>query len=182
MCPQNSALAEDRRIATGTAARKLLDQNVVLWYTFMPETDEGVAMAGTARLGVLCITIAVALAGGATLAAHHSFAMFDTANPVTLEGVVTSIEWTNPHAYIEVDVPDGRGGQKHWSIELGSPSILMRGGWKFNTVRRGDKVSAVVSPLRNGDAGCLLNRIALPDGRVLSNGGGPPARGVASPR
>jgi hypothetical protein len=52
----------------------------------------------------------------------------------------------------------------------------MRGGWKFNTVKRGDKVSAVVSPLRNGDPGCLLNRIALPDGRVLSNGGGPPAR------
>jgi hypothetical protein len=46
----------------------------------------------------------------------------------------------------------------------------MRGGWKFNTIKKGDKVSAVVSPLKNGDRGCLLNRITLPDGRVLGNG------------
>ena len=54
--------------------------------------------------------------------------------------MVTSFEWTNPHAYIEVDVADAKGGQKHWTIELGSPSILMRGGWKFNTLKKGDKV------------------------------------------
>ena len=103
--------------------------------------------------------------------AHHSFAMFDTANPITLNGVVTAFQWTNPHAYIELDVPEAGGGVKHWTIELGSPSILMRANWKFNTLKKGDKVTAVVSPLRNGEPGSLLSRITLADGRVLGNGG-----------
>jgi hypothetical protein len=123
----------------------------------------------------------VVTALGTVVSAHHSFAMFDTANPITIEGVVTMVQWTNPHVYIEVDVPEGQG-TKHWTMELGSPSILMRGGWKFNSVKRGDKVTAVVSPLRSGDPGSLLVRLTLPDGRVLGNGGpagvGP---GVAPP-
>jgi hypothetical protein len=114
----------------------------------------------------------------APLSAHHSFAMFDTAKPITIDGVVTAFEWTNPHAYIEMDVPDGKGGQRHWSIELGSTSILMRAGWKFNTLKKGDKVSALVSPLRTGEPGSLLNRLTLADGRVLLNG---PGGAVATP-
>ena len=55
--------------------------------------------------------------------AHHSFAMFDMAKPVTISGVVTSFEWTNPHAYIELDVHEGKA-LKHWTIEMGSTSIL----------------------------------------------------------
>ena len=116
------------------------------------------------------LLFAVAATGGRVLA-HHSFAMFDTANPVTLAGVVTDFQWTNPHVYIELDVPEGVRGAKHWTIELGSPSILMRGGWKFNTLKKGDKVTAVVSPLRDGEPGSLLTRITLADGRVLGNGG-----------
>jgi hypothetical protein len=143
-----------------------------------------VVMLRTARVGALCYVIAAVLAAGmAPVAAHHSFAMFDTAKPVTLEGVVTSFEWTNPHAYIEVDVPDGKGGQTHWTIELGSTSILMRAGWKFNTLKKGDKVTAVVNPLRNGEPGSLLSRVTLADGRVLANGGGSPSLGgPAAPR
>ena len=104
-----------------------------------------------------------------------------SAASITIEGVVTMVQWTNPHVYIEVDVPEGQG-TNHWTMELGSPSILMRGGWKFNSVKRGDKITAVVSPLRSGDPGSLLVRLTLPDGRVLGNGGpagvGP---GVAPP-
>ena len=116
----------------------------------------------------------------APLSAHHSFAMFDTAKPITLAGVVTAFEWTNPHAYIEIDAADGKGGVTHWSLELGSTSILMRAGWKFNTLKKNDKVTAVVSPLRSGEPGGLLSRITLPDGRVLQNGpGGATATGGA---
>ena len=125
-------------------------------------------------VSVVCALLAV----GGRLSAHHSFAMFDTSSQVTLSGVVSSFEWTNPHAYIELDVPDARG-TKRWTIELGSTSILMRGGWKFNTLKHGDKVTAVVNPLRNGDPGSLLSRITLPDGRVLGNGGPPPAAGAS---
>jgi hypothetical protein len=125
-------------------------------------------------LGVMVFAVGLAI----PVFAHHSFAMFDTAKPVTLTGLVTSFEWTNPHVYIEVDVPDGQGGQRHWSIELGSTSILMRAGWKFNTLKKGDKVTALVSPLRTGEPGSLLNRITLADGRVLTNG---PGGGAATP-
>ena len=119
---------------------------------------------------VMLLLFALGVAGG-RVHAHHSFAMFDTGNPLTLTGVVTDFQWTNPHVYIELDVPEGAKGAKHWTIELGSPSILMRGGWKFNSVKKGDKVTAVVSPLRNGDPGSLLTRITLSDGRMLGNGG-----------
>ena len=119
---------------------------------------------------VLCLT-AVAPA-----AAHHSFAMFDTAKRVTLVGTVTAFEWTNPHVYIELDVPGEKGAGKHWSVELGSPSILMQAGWKFSDVKVGDALTAVINPLRNGEAGGLLTQVTLKDGRVLGNG---PGRGGA---
>ena len=120
---------------------------------------------------------AAALFGGLILVAiparaHHSFAMFDTTKRVTLAGTVTAFEWTNPHAYIELDVADEKGGVKHWSIELGSPSILMQGGWKFKDLKYGDKVTAIVNPLKNGQSGALLASITMPDGRVLGNGPG----------
>src|SRR4029077_14802027 len=91
-------------------------------------------------------------------------------------GTVTAFEWTNPHAYIELDVADERGVIKHWSIELGSPSILMQGGWKFKDLKYGDKVTAIVSPLKNGQSGALLSSITMPDGRVLGNGPLPTGR------
>jgi Family of unknown function (DUF6152) len=109
---------------------------------------------------------------------HHSFAMFDTTKPMTLTGVVTSFEWTNPHAYIEIDVSQPDGATKHWSIEMGSPSILMQSGWKFKDLKHGDKIKVEISPLRNGDPGGLLVQATLADGRVLGNG---PGRGPAAP-
>lgn len=125
------------------------------------------------RVSLLALTM---LAGPAALLAHHSFAMFDQTKTVTLNGTVSSFEWTNPHAYIEVDVPDEKGAAKHWSIELGSPSILQQSGWKFSDIKRGYKVTATINPLKNGDSGGLLIQVTLPDGRVLGNG---PGRGPA---
>lgn len=106
--------------------------------------------------------------------AHHSFTMFDMTKRLTLVGTVTSFEWTNPHSYIEVDVPDEKGALKHWSIELGSPSILMQSGWKFNVIKPGEKVTLIINPMKSGQAGGFLSTVTLPDGRVLSNG---PQRG-----
>jgi hypothetical protein len=107
--------------------------------------------------------------------AHHSFAMFDTSRQTTLTGTVTAFQWTNPHAYIEIDVPDETGAVKHWSIEMGSPSILLPGGWKHNTLKAGDKITVMANPMRNGDPGALLVQANLPDGRKLGNG---PGRGA----
>jgi hypothetical protein len=140
---------------------------------FVPDLDElsgrGTAVRGRLRAVVLLTALVSAAGSVVPLAAHHSFAMFDTTRRVTLEGTVTAFEWTNPHAYIELDVADAAGA-KHWSIELGSPSILMQGGWKFKDLKYGDKITVVISPLKSGQQGGLLSRITMPDGRVLGNG------------
>ena len=130
-------------------------------------------MAARVRRHTAVLLTALVWAAGSGLSAHHSFAMFDTTRRVTLEGTVTAFEWTNPHAYIELDVADA-AGPKHWSIELGSPSILMQGGWKFKDLKYGDKVTVIISPLKSGQQGGLLSRITMPDGRVLGNGPIPP--------
>ena len=113
---------------------------------------------------------AAALIAVATAPAHHSFTMFDMTKRITLVGTVTAFEWSNPHAYIEIDIPGEAGELKHWSIELGSPSILMSSGWKFSSLRKGDKTTLVINPLKSGQAGGFLYTATLPDGRVLSNG------------
>jgi hypothetical protein len=124
------------------------------------------------------VTVLLGALSAGTLWGHHSFAMFDQTKNITLTGTVTAFEWTNPHAYIEVDVPQAGGGVKQWSVEMGSPSILQQGGWTFKTLKFGDKVTVEISPLRNGDPGGLLVRATLPDGKVLGNG---PGRGPAAP-
>ncbi len=112
------------------------------------------------------------LLGASAGLAHHSFVMFDTTKQVTLSGAVTSFEWTNPHAYIELDVASEAAGTKHWSIELGSPSILRNSGWKHGSIKTGDKVTLTINPLKNGTPGGLLLYATLPDGSRLGNGPG----------
>lgn len=131
-----------------------------------------------ARLLSLAGAAALIVGVAGSAAAHHSFSMFDQTKQVTLNGTVTAFEWTNPHAYIEVDVADEKGAVKHWSVEMGSPSILMQSGWKFKDVKRGDKITVKLSPLRDGKSGGLLIEAKLADGRTLGNG---PGRGPAQP-
>lgn len=126
----------------------------------------------------LCLAACAALIA-LPLSAHHSFVMFDTTSQVTIKGSVTSFEWTNPHAYIEVDSTAADGSTKHWSVELGSPSILTQSGWKHTTLKKGDNVTLQINPLKNGDPGGLLVQAILQNGTTLGNG---PGRGPAAPK
>ena len=85
----------------------------------------------------------IALCAAGTAFAHHSFAAeFDITKPVTLAGKVTKLEWTNPHAYLFVDVTDATtGGVTNWEIEMGSPNGLTRLGWTRNLLKPGDGVT-----------------------------------------
>ncbi|WP_156313421.1 DUF6152 family protein [Erythrobacter sp. SG61-1L] len=109
----------------------------------------------------------LALAG--TAQAHHSFAMFDQKKMVTLVGTVSEFQWTNPHAFIEIDVPNG-SKVTHWSIELNSPNNLKRQGWSRVSLKTGDKITMRVNPLRDGRPGGLFLDLKKADGKVLDSG------------
>jgi hypothetical protein len=77
-----------------------------------------------------------------TAIAHHSFAAeFDAGKPLTLNGIVTKIEWMNPHTYFYLDVTGADGTVVNWGMEMGSPNGLMRQGWTRNTLKVGDVVT-----------------------------------------
>jgi hypothetical protein len=109
--------------------------------------------------------------------AHHSFAMFDQKKEVTLNGVVREFQWTNPHAFIHIEVPNDSGGKDLWQVELNSPNNLTRQGWRSTSVKVGEQVTLVLNPLRDGSKGGLFVSVKLPDGKVLGDptraGGGP---------
>jgi hypothetical protein len=116
---------------------------------------------------------AVAIAGAVLLSttdvafAHHSFAVYDHTRTLTLRGTVTKFQWTNPHAFIELDVKQADGSVKHYSIELTSINMMQRVGWRSNMIKAGDVVKATVAPLLSGQAGGLGLDVTLPDGRKL---------------
>lgn len=106
---------------------------------------------------------------GAAALAHHSFAVFDRDRQITLQGVVREFQWTNPHVFIQVLVPDASGKQEEWSIEGASPNSLFRKGWTRDSFKPGDKVTLVVNPLRDGGRGAFFLQATWSDGRSLGD-------------
>ncbi len=112
----------------------------------------------------------LALALAAPVLAHHSFAMFDNTRSITLHGTVTKFQWTNPHAYLEVDADQPGGKTKHYTLEMTSINMMSRGGWTSRTVKPGDEVTVYVAPLRDGQAGGLVLELVLPSGKHMLPG------------
>jgi hypothetical protein len=96
--------------------------------------------------------IASALAAALPAGAHHSFpAQYDVAKPITLTGKVTKVEWTNPHIFIYIDVPnEATGGSVNWALELGGPNALLRLGWKRDSLKADDLITIDGSLARDG--------------------------------
>jgi hypothetical protein len=108
------------------------------------------------------------LLAAAAAAAHHSTAMYDAQNPVTVSGAVKKFEWTNPHAFIFIDVKDEKTGKvTEWEIELMSLNHLRSYGWTSKTVKPGEILSATGAPAKSGAPSMIANRIKLPDGREI---------------
>ena len=114
--------------------------------------------------------VALLLLSSSVAEAHHSFAMFDLAKDVTVEAVIKEVQFTNPHVWLQILVPDGKGGQTEWSIESGAPGMMLRNGWKPSTLKPGDKVTLTMHPLKNGSPGGSLVSVKVPDGRTLGPG------------
>lgn len=124
---------------------------------------------------------ALVLSLAAPVFAHHSGAGVDRAKTVTVTGVVKDFRWTNPHSWIDLEVPNQKGTAEVWSIEMNPPPFLIRAGWRASTLKPGDKVSVTLNPLRNGDPGGIFVSVTLADGRIFSGRAGGPAPPAQAP-
>ncbi len=121
------------------------------------------------KIRVLAVLVAtMALSSAMPVFAHHSFAAeFDAAKPVNLTGVVTKVEWMNPHTYFYVDVKDPQTGKvANWACEMGSPNGLTRQGWTRNTLKVGMVVSFDGTRAKDGSLRANARNV-LVDGKKL---------------
>lgn len=124
--------------------------------------------ASSAALGV-SLGLAAALAATA-VAAHHSPAMFDATKEITLSGTVKEFQWTSPHCWIQVLVPDPErpdAAPVEWGIEMDNPLGLLRHGWKPGSLKPGDEIVAIAHPLRDGSRGGQVVSVKRADGTPI---------------
>ena len=117
------------------------------------------------------IPVLLSFSAATSAVAHHSFAaQYDADKPVTLTGIVTLVEWTNPHARFYVDVEDESGNVINWNLELASPNILVRNGWTRTFVEPGDEVTVEGTLARDGSNMANALVVFLADGtQVMGN-------------
>jgi len=131
-------------------------------------------------LSMMCLLL-IALFIASSVDAHHSAAGIDRSKSVTVEGTVKAFKWGNPHSWLEVDVPNSKGGTDLWNFEMNPPAYLVRSGWKSTSVKAGDKVKVIGRPFMNGEPGGIFVSVTLADGQVLGAGAQPSTLPPAQP-
>jgi hypothetical protein len=120
------------------------------------------------RAALRAIAVLSLIAGGTSLAlAHHSAAAFDTTQQKEITGVVKKFDYSNPHTWVWLDVPNEKGGVDTWGVEGMSPNYLNRRGWTRMTLKPGDKLTITIRPMKNGEKGGMWISGKRPDGEVL---------------
>jgi len=119
--------------------------------------------------GAVAITFVLWIAATAT--AHHSFVAFNMNDQKTVTGTVKQVEWTNPHIWIWIDVPNDKGAAELFGFEGMSPNFLERRNWTRTTLKAGDKITITYRPLRDGKNGGMFMNGKMTDGTVLTMGG-----------
>jgi len=105
------------------------------------------------------------------LFAHHSSSAYDMAHPVEMKGVVTNMEWSNPHVFIYMDLKDDKGNAEAWRVEGNSPNMLFRAGWKKEMIKAGDVLQVNGAPAKNGAKDLRLISLTLANGQKLDGQG-----------
>jgi hypothetical protein len=120
-----------------------------------------------AAAGVFCVTVPVL--------AHHSFAVeYDATKPISGSGVISKVEWTNPHMRVYVDVTDEKGAVTTWNLELGSPNSVVRRGWKPADLKPGEKITFKGFGGRAVLTRAAADTLTLADGRSFAGASGSP--------
>jgi Family of unknown function (DUF6152) len=120
---------------------------------------------------IFALLLAGLLAASIPALAHHSFAAeFDAAKPVTVQGTVNKVEWTNPHIWIYVDTKNAGGQAERWQCEGGSPNTLAREGWSRDTLKPGDQVVIEGFRAKNGSNTCNSRTVKTSNGKTLFAG------------
>jgi DNA/RNA endonuclease YhcR with UshA esterase domain len=123
-----------------------------------------------AKLAILIASAGI-LASALPVFAHHSFAAeYDAGKPVELKGVVTKMEWTNPHARFYLDVKDANGNVTNWNFELASPNVLSRNGWTRHSLKEGDVITVQGARAKDGSYLANARSVTLADGRKVFAG------------
>jgi hypothetical protein len=100
---------------------------------------------------VLLVIVGLMVSFVPSAVAHHSFAAeFDSTKPITLRGIVTKVEWTNPHVWFYINVKDESGRVTNWGAEMGPPHGLQGNGWTRTTMKIGDEVIVNATRAKNG--------------------------------
>lgn len=123
---------------------------------------------------VLCSSLLLASAGAVRVQAHHSAAMFDMKNSVTVEGVIKEFQFTNPHTWLLIDVVGKDGKKVTWGFENESPNQLQREGIRRSDLPPGTRVKVTADPLKSGEPGGHWTRVErLDNGKVINRARGP---------
>jgi len=120
------------------------------------------------RLMVSALVLAL-LAATTPLSAHHSTTMYNMANPSTVTGTVKRFEWTNPHAYIYLEVKGDDGKMVEWEVEMMSLNHLKGYGWSRSTVKEGDVITCTGGAAKSGAPAMLSSLVKLGDGRMIKS-------------
>jgi len=132
-----------------------------------------------AALGLL----AAALLAAAPLMAHHSFAAeYDSKKQVTVKGIVTKVDWMNPHVYFYMDVKDDKGDLVNWAFEMGPPNGLQRSGWTRNTMKVGDEVTVEGTLAKDGSNQANARSVTMTNTGKKLGAASSEAQTISSPR
>jgi len=111
----------------------------------------------------------LALSIGGTAQAHHSATQYDMANMVAMSGTVKEFRYTNPHTWISLMVPDGKGGEQQWDVEGPAVNMLVRKGWTSATLKAGMKIKLKVALRKDGAIGGEWEAVLEIDGKPVEN-------------
>ena len=98
---------------------------------------------------------------------------FDSTKQTTLTGIVKEFDWTNPHTWIWINVPNDKGGMDLWGVEGMSPNYLGRRGWTKSTIKPGEKITIVGRPMKDGSKAAMFMSATLANGKVMTQSGQP---------